>query len=638
MKIKKLSIPAGFKGLEAIELGGLGDVVLLAGPNGSGKSRILDAVQQFGKSRVDADRRLELKRQIRGQEVLVEHTKKKLSEIDCGISSRPNLASTFESRLSTAERNIASLLKQVEDGTRVELEPEALKPSVVRYRVTDLKLKDWKVCTHNEMALAIRRMGSAFSVSSIPEAAISAVRNVILEHILTEQLLRSDSEEQKSVAEAARERFHQLRQLILGILGAEITWDTAKQADPMIFGRPLGNAGLSDGQIVLLQIALSLFFQDGKKEELILLLDEPENHLHPRAVIDIITRIRSACPSAQIWIATHSVSILAHFDPSSIWYVTDGTAARAGRGAVEVLHSLLGSDVGVAKVARFLALPAKAALLDFATQCLLPPGVADTDTTDPQTNQVAEILSTLWGQGRALRVVDFGAGSGRLLNTLQSVSAANQFSLSEMIDYFAYDVKRSEHSDICESRISSLYGAGAGDRLLIGPTAIRKRLNPGTVDILILCNTLHEIPPEKWGEIFGPEGLITTLLSPQGFLLVVEDQQLSIGERAHDYGFLVLDSLELMSLFDSLPEDGRITTEDHKLQKYAGRLKAHLVPAALLARYSATTRFNAIRTLKQSASEKALAIRNNNDEKAGRAYAFWTQQHFNAETALKAFQ
>ena len=104
--------------------------------------------------------------------------------------------------------------------------------------------------------------------------------------------------------------------------------------DATLFGKPLALANLSDGQKVLIQLAVALHAQNGKLDNTVFLLDEPENHLHPSALIEFLDALELVAPSAQFWIATHSVPLLAHIankEPMAIWYVEDGAISNAGR-------------------------------------------------------------------------------------------------------------------------------------------------------------------------------------------------------------------------------------------------------------------------------------------------------------------
>lgn len=115
-----------------------------------------------------------------------------------------------------------------------------------------------------------------------------------------------------------------------------------------------------------------------------------------------------------------------------------------------------------------------------------------------------------------------------------------------------------------------------------------------------MCNVLHEIDPNMWLNSFGPESPLEIAMSQSGHLLVVEDYGIRIGERAHAYGFLLLDEPELRILFGITESDclaGRFLRVDSTLPRHQGRLVAHLIGKECLARMSAATQRQAIKKL-----------------------------------------
>jgi predicted ATPase len=100
-------------------------------------------------------------------------------------------------------------------------------------------------------------------------------------------------------------------------------------ANATVFGKPLTDSGLSDGQKVHIQFAVALHAQKGRLDNTVFIMVEPENHLHPSALIEF-----EVANNSQFWIATHSVPLLAylaHKEPMSIWYVEDGKVSNAGK-------------------------------------------------------------------------------------------------------------------------------------------------------------------------------------------------------------------------------------------------------------------------------------------------------------------
>jgi predicted ATPase len=92
-------------------------------------------------------------------------------------------------------------------------------------------------------------------------------------------------------------------------------------ANATVFGKPLADSGLSDGQKVLIQFAVALHAQKGKLDNTVFIMDEPENHLHPSALVEFFDALGEVANNSQFWIATHSVPLLAylvHKEPMSI--------------------------------------------------------------------------------------------------------------------------------------------------------------------------------------------------------------------------------------------------------------------------------------------------------------------------------
>lgn len=380
---------------------------------------------------------------------------------------------------------------------------------------------------------------------------------------------------------------------------------------------------------MLLQLAVALHGQGQSLDDSIIFLDEPENHLHPSALREFLGAIKKHVRNGQVWVATHSVHVLAQADPSEIWYMEDGGVRYAGRTPEHVLQGLLGNEDEIGKLADFLSLPAQFASIQFAAECLIPPPAVMTGTDDQQTTQICKVLEKLCMPEKPLRVLDFGAGQGRLLRTLAERFGSDKSAFKQGIDYFAYDPSP-EHAGVCRGIIEEHHGT-EGVRYFNDKTGLKAAIDRQSVDVVVMCNVFHEIPPEKWAELFAEEEILRALLRPDGYLLIVEDQLIPVGEKAHQKGFLVLDELHFKRLF-AIKEADRAYQVDPRRD---GRLKAHLIPAEYLARYSNKTRREAIEELRETAKEQVIKLR---DQAAsyrnGKLHAFWTHQWVNAELAL----
>ena len=84
---------------------------------------------------------------------------------------------------------------------------------------------------------------------------------------------------------------------------------------------------LSDGQLAILRFASVLLFRDQPLD--LLLVDEPEQHLHPRWHHRLLPSLRALAPDTQLVVATHSPEVVASVQ--SYERFSFGTAERFER-------------------------------------------------------------------------------------------------------------------------------------------------------------------------------------------------------------------------------------------------------------------------------------------------------------------
>lgn len=432
----------------------------------------------------------------------------------------------------------------------------------------------------------------------------------------------------KHLKEKIIDSFRELDALIFKFLGTTITLNEKLEA--MIFNMPLGKAKLSQGQSILLQLCVKIHAQGGSIGSSIIILDEPENHLHPDVLLKIIDIITKNIGDGQLWIATHSIHVLAHFDPTEIFFVEDGDISYGGRQPEKVLKSLLGSDEERGRVANFLSLPEEIAFNIFSYQCLLMPQVLFTGKDDPQVRQIHKILIEKGESEKKLRILDFGMGKGRLLSTLRELYQVNKESFVDRIDYYGFD-KFTDYKSECEALLNEVY-KGNKTRYFNKKADLRHDIPEEFFDVIIMCNVLHEIPPAEWAALFADESSVFTRLNRNGTLLIIEDQLLPVGESPHSKGYIVLNSEQMRILFNTSSDKGYGVWYDDSRK----RLAAHIIPARDIANVSDETKNKAIKSLFYMAKENIEEHRMSGEISfaAGRKHAFWVHQLANATLAL----
>ena len=637
MKITKIDIPktSGINdGLEDIKMTKLENVVLIAGKNGSGKTRILNKIfSTFStKPRKSMLERLLIDKSniltnIASYQETISYLEPQLEGLT-RISERERI----QNQIDDYKRNIRDQERALNEGeiqqkwALIETDIQSETYSFVRFVPKSLDLQDCNSFSKGQIISYASEIDNV-GIENLPLGVFAKIQVIQDEWFnATHQSTQIEEEERsKYIAD-----YEKLQALIKIFLNSNITRNI--KGDATLFGFPMGQSNLSDGQKILLQFCLAIYSQEESLKDLILVLDEPENHLHPSVIIETIERIQKCVFNGQIWIATHSIPLLAHFDPSLIWYVENNKIEYAGKIPEKVLHSLLGSEDEVARLQDFISLPSQYATSRFAFECLFEPRVVLTDSNDPQSLQVRTDLLELTKNGK-LRILDYGAGKGRLISNIVGLDEDSQEKLIENIEYIAYD-KFPDDKEDCEGALIKAYGTYE-KKYFNDFTGLLSVYNKDSFDVVIMCNVLHEIDPKEWLKLFQNGGIISNLLSESGILLLVEDHQIPIGEKAYQKGFLVLDTPQLKDLF-KIPEieiDFKITDK-----RGDGRLKAHQIPKRYLTKIDAGSRLEAIRSMSDTAREKILEIREKEKNyRNGKLHGFWTQQFANAQLNLAEF-
>ncbi|WP_158627262.1 AAA family ATPase [Corallococcus sp. AB045] len=625
MQIAEVNIPEDYQGtgIGHTSMARLGTVVILAGPNGGGKSRLLQSVY-LGVALHPTPMELETRQS------LVENWRKQLEQ-KYGASAVVNEEQVFELvRHHYPEE--AQWVKMCEDNTmrarRVVIRGLREDKPVYHYVPRQVGLVDPFSMSRSRTLAAAREVRDGIGFNSLGNGCLAYVADVQDRWFqATHPVVTIEESEKEQVVGNYQRLCDDIKKLLGTRLGRNL------EGAPTLWGRSIQNAGLSEGQLLLLQLAVALHAQGMRLSEAILLLDEPETHLHPAAVVDVLETLRKATPNGQLWIATHSLPVLAWAPTDSLWFVRDGRAKWVGRDPELVLTGLLGDDQGRERLESFLQLPAQFASNRFAADCLLAPTVVMTDGDDPQLLQIRNAISAIHRPGQPFRLLDFGAGKGRLLAALREAHRDGQ-PFFETIDYRALDASASDREQ-CASLIDEIYGGGASAvRHFRGDADLESQLDAESIDVAIMCNVLHEISPGQWISVLGPGSALARSLRPSGFLLIVEDMHIPVGEKAHSHGFLLLDTYPLKGLFawrEADPAIQLVTERD-------GRLKAWLVPASLLKRVSPATRTDALQRLQIHARKALQDLRQQQPSfRNGQLHGLWTQLFANASLALDEF-
>jgi ABC-type glutathione transport system ATPase component len=367
-------------------------VVVLAGPNGSGKSRYLSVVKRTIET--DVPRR-------RGVVAEIQRADEKISQKHGG----QHLA--HEQRIEDRSAELSSL----GDAT---LDAQSYAPIQVA--------GDAFVGEPVQNPGALHR-ADFHRLHQQPATVAEAYKNQwLIATGVAETLFESDHPDvDPSVAGPRRAYARALNALLETTLQRTIDWDRASHGarNPTFGGRVLKPAELSPGERILFAWCALLARARVAGQATVLMLDEPELHLHPAVCVDILERVIAVLKEdgGQLWLATHSPAIVARFYDQSLYWVAGGRISHASR-LDQVLDALLGGPDARRAFVDLLGDAEEVEILRFAAQCLIPPTVAVHAEGDPQQRQFADRVRGWARSGSTLRILDYGSGRGRFAAAL----------------------------------------------------------------------------------------------------------------------------------------------------------------------------------------------------------------------------
>jgi SAM-dependent methyltransferase len=374
----------------------------------------------------------------------------------------------------------------------------------------------------------------------------------------------------------------------------------------------------SPGQKTLFAYAILFFYLDTNSKtnirESIIIIDEPEKHLHPEAQISLIKALKSIISKeGQLWIATHSIHILADLDYDEIIMVKDDAIVLPSRTTPgKSFNDLMGIDEHISELQTFITSISEWAYANFMVQCFKDPEVIfGNNPKDPQFKLFKDFLNNKTD----VALLDYGAGKGRIGYTLSEDSET-------MIktNYFAFCYDKENYEIL--SKVPNIKGIYSDST----------EIPNDSFDCVLLCNVLHEINPKMWVDVLLN---VKRVLKDDGYLLIIEDKFLPKGETAHEFGYLILGTTETKILMN--------TDSVLELQLNEKELKDRILFNAYRKEQinpSDESVFDSVKSLEENSFISIKALRNRKDEDVsrGRQYANQTQLYINAQLALEALR
>lgn len=605
----------------------LGEIVVLTGPNGAGKTRYLNclkgAVSAYLDTKVPAEE--EIKSRLKTVKKRLEELEQKTTKIDSksrSISKLTQDAKTLNEymthvqsiRTSNSSENKKSIIHKLQ----LECDPNKSIENVF-----DLSPQ--------------KSRGMISNLSHELKANLSAAHCYLREKARALYAWKHPDHQTDPKLDEAFQKAQDFNILLETILNTKIGYELGTYRNygtgeiiPTIFNRPFRDNELSEGQKLLLSWTI-LFFEFVKfpdDDDLIVIIEEPENYLHPDVCIKVINRLVKDLlpPNGQLWIATHSVPLIAFAGTDSLYLVKDGKIQYAGNKIDKAMDRLLGGENGRKQLQGMLSDAEEIGFFQYASECLIKPKPAKEKEQDKQQSFFLKIIEQKIQNDEKLKLLDFGAGKGRMACAL---SQNPDEKIISHLEYHAFEEIK-DYNDDCKKNMQRFYGDVNVDEYFSNDFHSFTSPCKNIFDVVLLCNTLHEIEDTKWADLFGK---IKRLLNENGILIIMEVQRMPVGELAHKKGFIVLDRYGIMDVFQEKERINDICFQEDD------RIVAYEIPRDLLGNVTNKSLRKAFETTAERAMENVERIRNETREKTesklGKEFAFYCLQYTNASMAKK---
>ncbi len=639
MRISKIQVPESTtkaKNLDEINLTkkSLGSTVALVGRNGAGKSRVLEFVKNYIEA-INPENLCNGHIQNIPQSIIGNHQ----AHIDAAIKS-----------MKQSENN------SYNDQQKKNLKQQAIqKIAPVYQKFTQLgkayiklvdndDLKNIKAVTNNNNSLSFEQILSNQHFSNLTQPNNNRQNQVLNEfselnsqstiqyftkltnEIVTDEfnLYVQNREKPELVnSEIKKKKSYKLftifQEYVKKFLGQNFSYKQTTQGNTInstlhFNDQPFNLSLFSPGQKTLFAYAILFFYLDvnsnANLRESIIIIDEPEKHLHPEAQIDLINALKSIITkSGQLWIATHSIHILSHLEYDEILMIENNKIIPPSRTTPgKSFNALMGLDLHISKLMSFINSISEWAYGNFMMQCFKEPDVVfGNNPDDPQFRLFKKFIE----KKAKTELLDFGAGKGRIGYTLNEDEV-----VSKKTNYYAFEPDKGNY--VYLNNVPNIKKTFTSS----------KEIPDNHFDCILLCNVLHEINPVEWEESFQT---IKRTLKDDGYLLIIEDKYLPKGENAHQFGYLILGTEEIKTLLGS---DNFLELKLNE-ERFKDRILFNAFKKEEI-NIDSKTIIKSIEMLKVNSFNKLKLLRKS--EKTitqGRNYANQTQLYINAQLALE---
>lgn len=372
----------------------------------------------------------------------------------------------------------------------------------------------------------------------------------------------------------------------------------------------------SPGELMLFYLCVFLvIISRNYPDGVVLILDEPELHLHPRALVKMIRTLKESTNVAELWIASHSLFLVPLFEFEEIVFLDQNTVYSRNS---QIYKNLYDSLVGLENINLFEFLKSldNWQYYQFIVECFcLPKAVGKANVKDEQFCKLLNAIRNNLDHN-PLQLLDYGAGKCRIWECMQLLPDSSPE--KNQVVYSAYEPYPED-------------GLKGNFPIYTDFSDIRKKQK--RFQVVVLMNVLHEIEATKWLEAFQN---IYSIMSNDGMLVFLEVLSLTKGEQPYgNTGYLVLQDEQVKILFnDSNIINLRVNPKEKSNCWVLTKTQVGNVSSDTIRKSIYDLKTSSLRELRAAFEHRIAYAHGSADDQqkqqAARRYAFLSQQYINA--------
>jgi len=664
MKYNKLEIPESTTskyGLDVVELSRLPNLVVLVGKNGAGKTRFFNCIKEYTSNllswtEVVKSNIVGVELEISGYENAlngmreagklllqvskINHEINNIRATEGGLGDEEYIdIKNLEGSKSEIDRKAKNLRKRHQPRINIfDGELKKLRKLIIKHlefsEIQSLKDALSKQLENNDFESIVDKSSQGIEsneLQSIKESSLIYLSK--LPHRLVGDYLDCFGDSEKFSEYDSYKKYTVLKKCIKSFLNKELSYEKIKSSSTIETDRVLTESRgkwllnkkdfdydkFSSGEKTLFAFALYFFLHEINPSrsisQSIVLIDEPELHLHPEAQIQVIKSLKSIIgEKGQIWISTHSIPIVSTSEYNEIFIVKDGKVIPPNRkNPTDAIDELLSTENYLQNLTDYISSISNWMYTNFIVECFNDPEVIrESGGNDPQVLLFIEHLSKKPNQN----ILDFGAGEGRILKALNE---SNKYKSQDKYNIDAYDINDVNKNILLEIGYNNFYSKLA-------------QIQNEIYDAVLLCNVLHEIPILEWVKTLNK---IISSIKEEGYLIIIEVNELIKGEYIDQAGFLISSLGALKKLFNI---NGTVTPIIHKNERYRDRILCCPINKRQMKKITKKNVIEACEFIRDDMFNKIDDLRKHDSllqTEKGRKGAFYSQQYINATRGIK---